>query len=360
MSSKLFPGDRILVQIPNWLGDAVMSEPSLRRLHQWANSGETTSELSIAGPRKWLDLLAHGLPQARLMETAPTERENVQAWRGHDWALLLPNSFRSAWIAFRAGIPNRVGWIRDGRGALLTHGAAAPLERGGLAFGIGKSERWPRYLPRPFGTACGELLASIGLPLAETRPRLRASEVVRERVQQRLETRWPANNSKLVVLNAGGRPGAAKRAPTALWRSVLEALCAKAEMRFCIVCGPGEEAGLRSAFGGFDPARVDLWCEPAPTLEELLALLERADLFLGVDSGPRHLAQAAGTAQICLAGPSDPRHTADHLQRTKVMRLNVDCGPCHRERCEFEDSRALACLAHDPRELAIDALAQLG
>ena len=61
-----------------------------------------------------------------------------------------------------------------------------------------------------------------------------------------------------------------------------------------------------------------------------------------------------------MAGPSDPRHTADHLGATRVLRVRVDCGPCHLEQCPLAGDAHHACMRLvEPTELAAAALDSL-
>ena len=71
-------------------------------------------------------------------------------------------------------------------------------------------------------------------------------------------------------------------------------------------------------------------------LDEAKALLERADLVITTDTGPRHMAVAVGTPTVVLMGPTDPRYTNSHLGPTIVLRRDVPCGPCHLKVCPLD------------------------
>jgi ADP-heptose:LPS heptosyltransferase len=71
----------------------------------------------------------------------------------------------------------------------------------------------------------------------------------------------------------------------------------------------------------------------ALTLEELTALLARAALFIGNDSGPAHLAAACGVPSIVLFGPQDPRRFGPWSERTLVLHHPVACFPCRQTVC---------------------------
>src|SRR5262245_27022737 len=123
---------RLLVRATNWIGDAVMSLPALRALR-------------IRYPKAHISVLA--LPWVADLygrepfcdEVIPyTAQRGAKDWSGSwelakrlramsfDGAILLQNAFEAALIAWMARIPIRVGYDRDGRGAMLTHAVALP------------------------------------------------------------------------------------------------------------------------------------------------------------------------------------------------------------------------------------------
>ena len=341
---RLAPGDRVLARIPSWLGDAVMAEPALRALAERVGPGN----LTLAGPTKPVELLGRGLPDAGRAAERPGP--GGAGWRGHDAAVLFTGSFRSAWDAFRAGIGVRAGWIRDGRGPLLTHGVRPPRELGRTPLGLGRLGPWPRVLPRPFGAACNELVGWLGCPVRSTRPQLLVTEEDRAARRARAERGgWtPDPDEPYLLLNVGSRPGSAKGYPPELWAEVARGLLA-AGRRAVLAAGPGEEAALgtvRSALAasGMGEGRWLVLDGPVAELGELLAWVEASSLVLTADSGPRHLAVALDRPLVVACGPTDPRHTADHLARTVLLREPVACGPCHRERCSLSDAAERRCL----------------
>jgi heptosyltransferase-2 len=71
-------------------------------------------------------------------------------------------------------------------------------------------------------------------------------------------------------------------------------------------------------------------------LAELKALIAGASLVLSNDTGPRQIAVAFDRPVVVLMGPTDPRHTASQLERQRVLREVVPCGPCHQARCPID------------------------
>ena len=114
---------------PNWLGDAVMALPALgavRRHHP-------SARLVVAARRSLAQLfrMVSGVDEVISLdaEAGGGRESRALADARADIAVLLPNSFRSAWTARRAGIPERWGFAADWRTPLLTRHARKPRRR---------------------------------------------------------------------------------------------------------------------------------------------------------------------------------------------------------------------------------------
>src|ERR1700730_14737269 len=125
---------KILVRVPNWVGDAVMAIPALetiRRTH-------ANDEICLLA-RPFVADLFSGQPLAdRILHY--DFRESHRGWLGRsklavelrkekfDVAVLLQNAFDAAWLTWRAGIRERIGYARDGRSWLLTRPIPVPCD----------------------------------------------------------------------------------------------------------------------------------------------------------------------------------------------------------------------------------------
>ncbi len=348
---RILPTDRVLLRLPAWLGDLVAAEPAVRALANFLDV-RRGGRLTLCAPSALASVLEGSTGQAVFV--------GMQAhdWRGHDVAVLLTGSFRSAWTAWRAGIPRRIGWARDARSPWLTFGIRPAREVGGVPRGLGRVGRWPRILPRPFGASAAELLALLGVPVVHTRPRLVASPVARKHVDERLARLGIGVDERIVLANAGARAGSSKGAPLALLAQVVADLEQRRGVHALCISGPGEEERARALAALLGRPRSAL-VEPVVGLRELVALCERSALVLTPDTGPRHVAVAMGTPVVCLAGPTDPRHSADHGQLTRVVRVVVPCGPCHREACPIAGASANRCMSEIESSRVVEAALQL-
>lgn len=322
--------------MPSWLGDFVMAEPTLAGLDLARLDGRFR-RLTVCGPERFFDLLQDRFEGVERVE--PTGD-----WSGHDVALFLDGSARSLWRALRAGVGTRVSWSSGGRAWLASESYLPALEGGATPVGLGTHGRGLRRLPRPFGSTCAELAGLLGVPVVERAPRLGAAVAALRSVRSRLAEVGLGANPYL-FLDGSARLDSAKAAPAELWVEVIEGLREAGAPPVVIASAPGEDALAREIQQALGEGGGFFFNAPPPTLGELLALIQGSRLFLGTDSGPRHLAVASATPAVILCGPTDPRHTADHNEAVVVIRREIECGPCHRERCPLGDGPARgACL----------------
>jgi len=120
---------KVLVRATNWLGDAVMSLPAVRAIREaWPEA-----HLAVAARPGLVDFYAREAGIDRVIPCPKPagigERFAFAAQmraEGFDGAILLPNAFDAALMAWLARIPVRIGYNRDGRGLLLTNAIAVP------------------------------------------------------------------------------------------------------------------------------------------------------------------------------------------------------------------------------------------
>src|SRR5258708_24804917 len=110
---------RMVIVAPNWLGDAVMALPAIADLRR----AMPDAAITVAARPAIAPLFSLVPDVDDDMGASVTDNPNDAPY---DAALLLPNSFHSAWTAYRAHIPERWGYRTDWRGRLLSRAVAAP------------------------------------------------------------------------------------------------------------------------------------------------------------------------------------------------------------------------------------------
>ena len=341
------PDGRILLRLPNWLGDIIQCEPLLRSFVGAAD------RLTLVGPRVAESLFGEMLGGAHWLRADA----GVRAWRDHDLALLLDGSLRSAFRAACARIPSRVSWARGGKSLFLTDAVSPPRELGQPALGCGVTGSSPRYLARPFDVAVRELASAAGLGIASGAPRLSVTAAGREEAVRLLESAGVEEGTAFVLAALGGRAGSAKVIPAATMSALLAAFRRESSLPVLMTCGPGEERHLALLQEQGLPEGVSHL--GVSDLETLAGLLERASAFLSSDSGPRHIAAALGRPAVVLHGPTDPRHSGLRGAPVKISRLQVPCGPCHKERCPLSGEDHMACFGDSHSAPAAAMLCEL-
>ena len=116
----------LLIVAPNWLGDAVMALPAIADIV----TSRTAEKISVAA-RPSIAPLFTMVPGVHEVLTFDSRRRKPGdgidlPWSSFGAALLLPNSFQSALVLWRRGVPERWGYRTDCRGPLLTRGIVAP------------------------------------------------------------------------------------------------------------------------------------------------------------------------------------------------------------------------------------------
>ncbi|MEQ1893108.1 MAG: glycosyltransferase family 9 protein, partial [Planctomycetota bacterium] len=324
----------------------VMAEPALRALEAALPRGN----LTLLGLAPHLELLARRFPTARRVPLAARDCDAPEHYAGHDVALLCTGSFRSAWAAFRARVPRRVGFARDGRALLLTDALTPARERGGVPLELGRAGRGRRWLPRPLTRSLAELLGLLGVPLEHPEPRLDVEPEALAHARARRAAGGLDPDAPFVLVHAGARPGSSKGVPPALWLAAVRLVARSEPLAWVLTAGPGEEAALHALARELGGPRVCVLQAPPALLPELVAHTAEARVVWSGDSGPRHLARALARPVLVVAGPTDPRHCAVG-ERERLLRAAVPCGPCHRERCVLGGADELQCYGRLAPEL---------
>src|SRR5947207_15165089 len=112
-------GNRLVVLAPNWLGDAVMALPAIADIVR-----ASAAPVSVAARPAVAALF--GLVDGVQTIIEPTPQ--ALASGRFDIALLLTNSFRTAWAVRQAGIAARWGYRAECRGPLLTRAVSRPVD----------------------------------------------------------------------------------------------------------------------------------------------------------------------------------------------------------------------------------------
>jgi heptosyltransferase-2 len=320
----------ILVRGVNWVGDAVMTIPAIRALRK-------------ACPGAHISLLVK--PSVRpVFEAEPAVDEIIDyddRFRGirgkislaaflrkrkFSRAILLQNAFDAALLAFLAGIPERTGYNRDGRGLLLTRPVACD--------GADRKVHHIQYYLN--------LLAAAGIRAEYTHPRIHLLPEEREKARESLSRlRRP-----VLGINPGAAFGSAKRWLPGRFAGVASLFIRDTGGSVVIFGGGGETDIAKEIVAGRESADM-LDLAGKTSLRELIGLISECDVFLTNDSGPMHIAYAVGTPLAALFGSTDPLLTGPVGEGNAIIRKAFDCGPCFKRTCARKDLRCMYAITAD-------------
>ena len=313
---------RSLVVAPQWIGDAVMTEPLLARL---AARGE---QLTVAA-LPWVAPVYRAMPRVAEVIDLPFAHGRLD-WAGRrrvaaqlrgrfDMAYVLPNSLKSALIPWLAGVPKRVGYLGEGRYVLL-------------------NQRLKRPAGRPPMVAFYSALAGQPVPSHE-RPQLRFDGAVLRAVTRAANLEQGA----YWAFAPGAEYGPAKCWPAAHYAALAASLFAQHGLAVLLM-GSGKEAALCEAIAAAAPVACTVMAGKT-SLIDAMALIAAARGVVSNDSGLMHVAAAFGVPQAAMFGSTSPEHTPPLNPRARVLwlkeELQLECSPCFARTCRFGHYRCL-------------------
>lgn len=330
-----------LVFLPNWVGDAVMCTPALRWLH-----AHRPDEPRIAVCRPavadtlaglpWLDDVIRFNPRSKQrVERSGAVLRQLRATRPHR-AILFPNSWRSAWLAWRSGAAERIGLARNGRSLLLTRAVPAP------------SRRQPHPALDDYQRIALAAEPGAGEPFDRSLQLVLTAD--EQAAWRGLVALCPALAvSPSIVLNTGGAFGPAKSWPIESFATLARRLAQATEAQILIACGPAERIAAIAIEAGAAHERVISLHRTPLSIGLTKAVVAKSRLLVTTDSGPRHFAAAFGVPEITLFGPTHQAWSQTDYALHTPLQLAVECGPCQQRACPRGHHRCL-------RDLSVDVV----
>jgi len=312
---------KIIVRAPNWLGDAVLSLPLLDCLQKCFPD----EEIWIAGT-EWvnglyssLDYLAGTivLSGKNRPKDSTLDAREIQK-HGFDIGLLLTHSFASALLFFRAKIPERWGYVRDGRGLLLTKGIKrTPYEK--------PPHQLHYYLDLALKLGLEPVPVKLDFPLSD-KDKIEAKKILSSHNVDPRKT--------LAIISPGASYGPAKRWPADNFSRLAARLQEVFEAEILLVGAENDSALAESIASPMNKKPVLLTGKT--TINQLAGIIAQASFFITNDSGPMHLANALHTPVVAIFGPTDPDRTRPYQEPAKVLKKEVPCWPCFYRTCPYD------------------------
>jgi len=316
---------KVLIVAPAWVGDMVMAHCLVQLLA--ATRPGVAIHLLAPPSTAPLGLRMAELASVRTFEVGHGElgldkrNREGRALRAaaFDQAIVLPNSFKSAWVPFRARIPVRTGWHGESRYGVLND--RRRLDR----------ERLPLMIEQFMALG---LPPNAALPEPYPLPRLAVDEANRRHL---LDTLGLQTDERLLILCPGAEFGPAKRWPSAHYAAV--ARHALAAGRPVWLLGSPNDADTCAEIAGQAPGAVTL--AGKTRLLDAIDLLSLAAAVVCNDSGLMHVAGALGVRVVALFGSTSAGFTPPLGAGAAVVRLGLDCSPCFQRECPLGHLRCL-------------------
>jgi heptosyltransferase-2 len=338
--------EKILVRGVNWLGDAIMTLPALRRLRE----ARPNARITLLTPQKlaalwtdqpFIDNVIIFAPSDSLWQTAGRLRAEH-----FDIAIAFPNSVRSAFELWLARIPQRIGLNRRGRGLFLNDALpprpeSIPMRKRSDAevrAAIADGRVIPSVPARAHHVHDYLYLTSL---LGASTDVLAPSLFVPPRQIEAVSAKLGIDASALWLgLNPAAEYGPAKRWPVERFIEVAISVAAQTSCRWLIFGGAGDleltsrvAREIQSAAG--TNAAVNL--AGKTSLAESAALFTRCRAVLTNDTGPMHLADAVGARVVVPFGSTSPEMTGPIFSgRATILRVPPPCAPCFRRECPID------------------------
>lgn len=342
---------RVLIVKISALGDVIHALPALA----WIKSHTPSAEVD------WL--VEEGF--APLIEGHPllhrVHRLGLKRWRGQGWSAMVRGVGQTLRALRRENYDLVLDLQGNSKSGLFTLFCGAPLRYGFARDGV---REWPNLFATNRKAALDSDSHHVSdRSLAITREAfpgpgeaplvgpLSVAPEVAARVEEQL-AELDLDQQPLVVLQYG-TTWTTKLWPLDCWQKLVVGLCDEQGLNPLLIWGNQAELDACQAISRASNGRALIW--PRGSLPELVALLARADLVVGGDTGPVHIAAAVGTSTVSLFRVTDALRNGPRGEDHIRLQSPLDCAPCLRKACE-RDSECGHSIPVDQVFLAITTL----
>jgi len=284
---------KVLIELPTWLGDCVMTTPSLSNI---VNS-EQGINISLIGSKVSVDCLKNFSKVDRslyLTRDILLDIKNIQSLGCFDYFISYRSSIRSRLLSFFVKAKKKVNF-----------------SKGKYKTGH-QVEKYSAFINNFF---------NVNKPPKDL--------VLFNTGKSRINTKL-----KKIGINPGAAYGSAKR-----WTKdgFIEVISVLAEKNKVIIFGSEDEQSFLSDFSNYKNLRNISDLTGKTNIFELINEIADLDLFITGDSGPMHIAAAFKVPTVSIFGPTKHSETSQWKnEKSVIIKENLDCQPCMRRECPLK------------------------
>ena len=329
---------RILLRLPNWLGDAVMISPAFELL----KAHFADAKFVLIGTEGSCGIYARDLRVEKIFVDSTKISQNgrknglknrVIATKNFaneirkvgeiDIAIDFTNHFFSALLIYFTRAKIRVGYAKNGRGILLN--------------------KKPKFMPR-----IHQVALYLNLALSICGKKLIDSALDSAKILQFLPLKLISHKIKhfksenlCIGINPGAAYGSAKRWEEKYFVEIILYFLAQNYEIFIF----GNDAIALSAQIAQNPHLHNLIRQT--TISELVDYIALMDIFISNDSGPMHIAAAFRVPLIAIFGATDSRETSPWVDNAVILDKHLPCAPCKKRECPLKHHNCMKLITPD-------------
>lgn len=311
----------IVVRSPNWIGDCIMSLPSIKAL----KNNFPDDDIFLVS-KHYLRAIYKNIKEVKKIITIPDKMDFKDIFKisknlrknNFEFGILFTNSFASAFLFRLSGIKKLVGYNRDLRGFLLY-----------------KRRKYPKNEDHHTFFYMDLIEDFLGKKIKKDYSnKLLIMKDEKDRIHSKISEFGIDLGKPLIGISSSAAYGSAKEWFTDRFKELIKKIKQEIDCEVLLFGTERERKKILNVLNGVDykihnlAGRLDL--------REAIVTISLCNVFVSNDSGLMHIASSLKVPLIAIFGPTIPKKTAPLSEKTKVLYQPVDCAPCKYRECPFD------------------------
>lgn len=329
--------ERILLRLPNWLGDAVMISPAFELLKAHFKN----AKFILVGTEGSCGIYSRDLRVEKIFVDSTKIAQNgsknglknriiatkhfaneIRAVGNIDIAVDFTNHFFSALLIYLTHAKIRVGYAKNVRGILLN-------KKIWFVRGLHQVALYLNLI----NELCGKkLIKNIDSSLRESAPLTLQNHAIKG---------FKSDNKLRIGINPGAAYGSAKRWEEQYFVEIILYFLAQNYEVFIF----GNDSLKLPANIAQNPRLRNLTRKT--TITELVDYIALMDIFISNDSGPMHIAAAFRVPLIAIFGATNAKETSPWVDNAVILDKHLPCAPCKKRECPLKHHNCMKLITPD-------------